>query len=111
MTAPSNYLSVYETSGDLAAATPTTVDVPISGAKNWRVIVKNTGDTNAITALTYALSPLGTLFGPAHSAPAGIPLAHGDTLEIEGQNEPCKTLRLTLTSTSGSSYAIEAGGH
>jgi hypothetical protein len=111
MTAPVNFRLVFETTGDLAAATPATVDVPINGAKNWRVVIKNTGTTNTITALTYAASPLGTLFGPAHSASAGIPLAHGDTLEIEGQNEPCKTLRLVLTSTSGTSYAIEAGGH
>ena len=41
---------------------------------------------------------------------AGIPLAHGDALEVRGENEPLTTLRLRLTSTSGTTVSLEAAG-
>jgi hypothetical protein len=94
----------------LAAGVAQDVDLPIEGARNWVVIVKNTGGANAVTAATVARSPLGTLFGPATALSTGIPLAAGDALEILGDAEPVTTLRLRLTSTSGTTVSIEGGG-
>lgn len=95
----------------LPAATPVTVDVPINGARSWLCVVKNTGATNAVTALTVAASPLGSLFEAPASVTTGLPLAAGDALPgIRGDGEPVTTLRLVLTSTSGTTVSIEAGG-
>jgi hypothetical protein len=44
------------------------------------VVIKNIGDTNAVTALTVAVSPLGTLFEAPASVTAGLPLAAGDAV-------------------------------
>lgn len=110
MSAPPNYRANW-TSGTLAleAATPRTIDVPIDGATSWTIVVKNTG-SNAVTAITLARIPL-AMPGAAVSVTDGIPLAAGDTLPpIVGENAPLKALRLVLTSTSGTTVEIEAGG-
>lgn len=110
MTAPSDFRCNYLRTGiALAAGVATDVDVPIDGAADWQVIVKNTGATNAVTALSVTRLPL-TLPGPAESVSTGIPLAHGDSLRIAGEREPISVLRLTLTSTSGTTVTVEAGG-
>jgi len=93
----------------LAAGVATDVDVPIDGAADWQIVLKNTGSTNAVTALSVTRIPL-TLPGPAESVSTGIPLAHGDSLRIAGSREPLSVLRLTLTSTSGTTVSVEAGG-
>lgn len=94
----------------LAAGVPQDVDIEMNGAPNWCIVVKNTGGANNLTALTVARSPLGNLFGPATAAPAGIPLAPGATLELRSEREPLTKVRLTLTSTSGTTVRIEGGG-
>ena len=110
MTQPLDYPCAFSTTATLAAGAATEVDVPIDGAVDWSIVVKNTGATNAVTALTIAISHA-TLFEAAASITAGIPLAAGATLSaIRGENEPCSTARLTLTSTSGTTVSIEAGG-
>ena len=91
MAAPSPaFLCKYTTTLTLAAGTPQSVDVPVNGAKNWLAAIKNTGGANAITALSIASSPLGTLFEDATSITSGIPIAAGSTLIVRGQNEPAK---------------------
>ena len=100
----------YTTTLTLAAGTPQSVDVPVNGAQNWVIVVKNTGGANAITAMTVASSPLGSLFETATSVTSGIPIAAGDALAIRGANEPATTVRATLTSTSGTTVSVEAGG-
>ena len=110
MTQPLDYTCAFSTTATLAAATATDVDIPIDGASDWSIVVKNTGATNAVTALTIAISHA-TLFEAAASITAGIPLAAGATLSaIRGSDEPCSTARLTLTSTGGTTVSIEAGG-
>lgn len=94
----------------LAAGVALEVDVDIAGARDWCIILKNTGGVNAVTAVTVERSPLGGIFGPATALPAGVPLAAGASLEFRGQNEPLTTLRLTITSTSGTTVQIEGGG-
>ena len=93
----------------LAAGVATDVDVPIDGAADWQIVLKNTGSTNAVTALSVTRIPL-TLPGPAESVSTGIPLAHGDSLRIAGSREPLSVLRRTPTSTSGTTVSVEAGG-
>jgi hypothetical protein len=111
MSNPSNYRCNFAKDYTLTAATPLAIDVPIDGAQHWTVIVKNTGDTNAVTAGTLAKRPLdGGQLGPATSLPTGIPLAAGASLEVSAENTPLKDLRLTLTSTSGTTVRNEAGG-
>lgn len=101
----------FSTSATLSAGVATTVDVPIDHARDWSIVVTNTGGTNAVTALTVAVSPLGTRFEAPASVSSGIPLAAGASLAaIRGQGEPVKTVRLSLTSTSGTTVAIEAVG-
>lgn len=95
----------------LAAGVATDIDIAINGATNWTLVLRNTGATNAVTALTIAVSPLGTLFEAAASVTTGIPLAASTSLAaIVGSNEPCLTVRLTLTSTSGTTVSVEGVG-
>lgn len=111
MTTPAYLCQFRETALALNAGVARTVDVPINGARNWLVVVKNVGDTNAVTAVTVAASPLGDLFEAPAAVSAGLPLAAGDALPgIRGDGEPVTTLRLVLTSTSGTTVSIEAGG-
>lgn len=104
--AASNYQK-GSTTATLNAGVATDVDIPLQGAVNWTIVVRNTGGANAVTAATIAVSP-NTLFGAAASITSGIPLAAGASLpEIVGSNEPCNTARLTLTSTSGTTVSVE----
>ena len=110
MTQPIDYTCAFSTTATLAAGVALDVDIPIDGATDWSIVVKNTGATNAVTALTIAISHA-VLFEASASVTTGIPLAAGATLSaIRGSDEPCKTARLTLTSTSGTTVAVEAGG-
>ena len=111
MPAPSPaFLCRYAVDITLAAGQAQSVDVPINGARNWMAAIKNTGGANNITALTVASSPLGNLFEDAASVTSGIPITPGSTLGVRGTGEPATTVRLTLTSTSGTTVSIEAGG-
>lgn len=104
------FLCRYSKTLTLAPGVAQDVDVPIDGARAWCVVVKNTGPTNDVTALSLYRLPLGNLAGPATAVTAGIPLASGASLEVRGENEPLTTLRLTLTSTSGTTVSLEAAG-
>jgi hypothetical protein len=104
------FLCRYQSDQTLAAATPVTVDVPVNGAKDWLILVSNTGDTNAVTAMTTASSPLGVRFEDPVTVASGIPIAAGHGLMARGLGEPATTVRITLTSTSGTTVTIEAGG-
>lgn len=93
----------------LAAGVPQEVDVPIDGARDWTIILKNVG-AGSLTALTAARIPL-TLPGAAVAITTGLPLAAGDTLDpIVGENAPVTVLRLTMTSAMGTTISLEAGG-
>lgn len=92
----------------LAAGVATDVDIATGGAKTLTVSILNSG-ANPITALSVATIPV-TLAGNARSITTGIPLAAAGRLTITLVDEPCTTLRLTLTSAVGSSATIEAVG-
>lgn len=93
----------------LAAGVAQQVDVETNGALWWGILVKNTG-ANPVTALSTASSPLGTYFEDAAAVTSGIPLAAGGGLMLRGNGEPSTTVRLTLTSTLGTTVTIEAAG-
>lgn len=108
---PSPLLQTYSTTSTLAAGVATTIDVPLNGSTNWTIALRNTGATNAVTALTIAVSPLGGIFEAAASVTSGIPLAAATSLAaIVGSNEPATTARLVVTSTSGTTVSVEALG-
>lgn len=106
------YLSRYAQNHTLAPGVALDIDIPVDGARDWCFILKNTGSTNAVTAMTVARYPLGTAEigeDPA-SVSTGIPLAAGDALPVEGAGEPVTALRVTLTSTSGTTVRLAGGG-
>lgn len=110
MSAPSPaFLCKYTTTLTLEAGVAQSFDVPVNGARDWVIAVSNTG-ANAITAMTVASSPLGNLVEDATSITSGIPIAAGGTLNIRGQHEPVAMVRVSLTSTSGTTVSVEAGG-
>lgn len=108
---PSPTYQQYSVTTALAAGVATDFDIPINGCTDWQIILRNTGATNAISAATIAVSSLGTLFSAAAAITTGIPLAAATSLgAIVGSMQPCLTARLTLTSTSGTTVAIEMVG-
>lgn len=106
------FASRYAADFTLVAGVAKTIDLPVDGAINWRFVLKNTGGTNAVTAMTVARYPLGSgeLGESATSVTTDIPLAAGASLPIVGTNEPITTLRVVLTSTSGTTVRIAGGG-
>lgn len=110
MTTPA-FIARHTEDYTLAAGVPKVIDVPIAGARDWRFVLKNTG-SNPVTAMTVARYPLGT--GEQGEDPTavstGIPLAAAASLPITGTSEPITTLRVVLTSTSGTTVRIAGGG-
>ena len=106
------YLSQYAANHTLAPGVALDIDIPVDGARDWMFALKNTGATNDVTAMTVARYPLGTgeIGDDPVSVSTGIPLAAGAALPIEGTSEPVTTLRVTLTSTSGTTVRIAGGG-
>ena len=80
----------YLATATLPAGVATPVDIAINGAQNWTLVVRNTGATNAVTALTIAVSPLGTLF----EAPAGFRAMRDDAL-VANVQQLAKAVRVT----------------
>ena len=105
------YLSRYGADFTLAAGVPKVIDLPINGARDWRFVLRNTG-SNAVTAMTIARYPLGASEqGEDPTAVTDdIPLAAAASLPITGTSEPITTLRVVLTSTSGTTVRIAGGG-
>lgn len=99
-------------SGTLAAGVATDVDLAVRGASRVTVVLKNTGGSNAIGTVVVQKSPLGALFGTDAALGAAIgAVAAGAAALIELDGAPLETLRLTLTSAGGTTYAIEVRGH
>jgi hypothetical protein len=119
--------------GTLAAGVAADVDIPTLGASRLAIVVKNTGGSNAIGTVALLKSPRGGLFEPpvflttiaSRDAPrvgmstsAATPaataligsLAVGASALVELTDLMCQTVRLTLTSASGSTYAVEYWG-
>jgi hypothetical protein len=97
--------------GTLAAGVAADVDIPTLGASRLAIVVKNTGGSNAIGTVALLKSPRGGLFVQDAAATALIgSLAVGASALVELTDLMCQTVRLTLTSASGSTYAVEYWG-
>jgi hypothetical protein len=95
------------TSGTLTAAVAASVDIPVLGYARATLVISNTGASNAIGTNELLLSPDGSTFSEntAFESACGSIAAEGTALvEIEGLC--AKTLRVRMTSSSGSSYTI-----
>jgi DNA-binding IclR family transcriptional regulator len=92
----------------LAAGVATSVDIPTGGSRSLSVSLLN-GGSNPITAISITTIPV-SVAGAARAVSTGLPLAAGSAMTITLVDEPCTTLRLTITSAVGSSATIEAVG-
>ena len=94
----------------LSAGVPKDVVVPVNHARDWMVLIENTG-SNPLTGLSMARAPVAEHFETPSSVAAGIPLAAGSKLApIEGRGEPVQSLLLRLTSSSGTTVTIRGAG-
>jgi hypothetical protein len=106
-----SYLSrVGPTDIELPAGVATAVEIEVSGARDWSYTLRNIG-ANPITAgdVQYGALGPGDLTA-AEAFPAGIPLAAGGVLPVVGQGRPIARLRLTLTSSAGTTVRVAGGG-
>lgn len=90
----------------LAAATPVNFDFGALGARRARIVIRNTG-AQSITAVAVGVSPAGTYFGditPVTSAVGTIAASSSAMIDVPVCGT---TLRVTLTSTSGSTAVVE----
>lgn len=108
---PSPLLQPVTATATLAAGVATDIDLNLNGSTNWTIVLRNTGGSNAVTAVSIAVSPLGAIFEAAAAITTGLPLAANTSLAaIVGSSEPARTVRLTVTSTSGTTVSVEALG-
>jgi hypothetical protein len=95
--------------GTLAAGVATEVaNIPCDGMRSLRVVINNTGVTNAIGTTLLEYSADGTYFAPdpnVGTAVGSMGASTGAAL-IEVAELSAKFVRVTLTSTSGSTYAV-----
>jgi hypothetical protein len=100
-------------SGTIGVGATVTLTLVVGGAPNVSIAVKNTGDTNDITAMTLAHRPVhGGSLNPSDADAntdlvAAGDLAPGQTRWIALTGNGDYGLELALTSTSGTTYAVE----
>ncbi len=91
----------------LAAGVANTIDIPCNTFGRASLLIKNAG-ANTIGTLTVGESPNGTLFGTLTPIGTAIgSLAAGASKMVQLDGLTCKTLRVTGTSTSGSTMTVE----
>lgn len=94
----------------LAAGEATDTDFDVSAYRRVMIVCRNTG-ANAIGTAAVSLSPAGTYFSAV--SPVGTAVgstASGASSKLVDLPVAAKTLRVTLTSSSGSSAVIEVCG-
>lgn len=94
----------------LAAGEATDTDFDVSAYRRVMIVFRNTG-ANAIGTAAVSLSPAGTYFSAV--SPVGTAVgstASGASSKLVDLPVAAKTLRVTLTSSSGSSAVIEVCG-
>lgn len=93
--------------GTCAAATPQNFDFDVDGYTRVRLTMTNTGDTNAIGTTKIYVSLDGTNFTELSSMSTLIgSVADGATSKLVDMPVAAKTLRVELTSTSGSTASV-----
>lgn len=102
--------TVVQATGTLAAGTPASVDVAVGThptASAFTLVIKNTGGANAIGTVAIAKSPAGNLF-VTDSTITVSSIAAGASALVEIQQSAAAVVRVTMTSASGTTYAVEA---
>lgn len=82
----------------------------VSGSARVCVVIENTGGSNSIDTLTIERSPDGEVFATDSSAASLAPIAAGADALLELSRNASKLLRLTLTSTSGTTARVTLRG-
>jgi hypothetical protein len=97
-------MNVYteSSSGTLAAATPANVDFIVREYRWAELIIKNTGGTNALGTVAVSKSPAGTLYGAVTAIGTAVGSLAAGASAVVALPLGCDTLRVTLTSASGS---------
>ena len=110
MSTPFTYLAVFTRDVLLPVGTPQDIDLPIDGAGDWTILVRNDGG-DPLTAALVSYSPLGGAFSAPEAVADLATLAPGVTVTIVGQHQPLAVLRLTLTTGDPAvTIHIEGGG-
>jgi hypothetical protein len=96
----------------LAAATPLVTTLATGKARTWVLHVRNTGGTNAITALRYRrrLRAADTVAGPYIAITTDIPIAAGAAWEMRVGDDGVEQIDVELTSTSGTTATLSLVG-
>lgn len=96
----------------LPAATATARTLLTAWAKTITLHVRNTGNTNAITAFRYRryLREADTVPGPWIAVTASLPIAAGDSWEMQLSDDCAWEIEVELTSTSGTTADISVVG-
>lgn len=102
----------FTDSGTIDAGVPKVLDViDMGGAKSVTIVIKNTGGSNAINSTVVEYSPLGDEY--AADTALGVAIgsaAAGAKKLLQGADLSFQKLRITLNSTSGTTYKIELRG-
>jgi len=97
--------------GTLEAATPADVDFDVSNSRSVCLIIENTGVSNALGTTVVKKSADGTNFGTDSALGTAIgSIAASGIVLVELTDVAFKTLRLTLTSTNGTTYRLTMRG-
>ena len=96
----------------LPAATATARTLLTAYAKTITIHVRNTGSTNAITALRYRryLRDADTVPGPWIAVTASLPIAAGASWEMQISDDCAWEIEVELTSTSGTTADLSVVG-
>lgn len=97
----------YTPTGTIAAGGTSVVTLDPKGAAFIGLVIKNTG-SNTITAVTVEKSPLGNLYGTDTALGTAIgTITAGSTSLTQISTSGFESIKITLGSTSGSTYSIE----
>lgn len=89
-----------------AVVTPITLNL----AARWLCVVHNTGDED-VTACRLRRYPIARGEpGPWRTISTGLPVATGETLEIDGADDTSETMDVELTSADGTTVALWLAG-
>lgn len=95
----------------LAAGVAGALTFDTSGAKQLTLVIENTGVTNAIGTTVVTKSPDGTIFGTDSALGTAIgSIAASGSVLVEITDVAFQKLKLTFTSTSGSTVRVTLRG-
>ncbi len=97
--------------GTIAPGGTAVYTILMEGAPSLSGSIKNTGATNNIDTVTVESTPLGNLPHPEDDVTTALAaITPGETRGFSANDLSVVSIRFTLASTSGTSYAIEMRG-